>query len=113
MTIRYANGETFEAVLLSRTDSAMRVAMREADDIVELNRIHDSWVTSDCEPVQVLFAWQQQEPKTVPTEAECICSPELAARLIHLLESCETVEAKSEPAAVVPFEAMAAAALVV
>jgi hypothetical protein len=84
MTIRYANGHTKDAVLLSRTEHSMRVALEGADDLIELRQINGTWI-SDCEPVQVTFAWRRNARPQELKEADCICSHELAARLISML----------------------------
>jgi hypothetical protein len=94
MTIQYANGNLIEAVLLYRAESNMRIALSGADDIVELTLLRGVWVTEDCEPVQVAFEWQRQPALPIPTEADCICPPEVAARLIHLLYTPENDELK-------------------
>jgi hypothetical protein len=85
MNIRYTNGQTFEAVLLSRTETSMRLAPRGHDDIVALTLVNDVWVSDDCEPVQVDFSWTRPAGAGPITEQDCICSRELAAHLIHLL----------------------------
>jgi hypothetical protein len=112
MTIRYVNGSTFEAVLLSRTDRNMRVALCGADDIVELEDVNGTWVTDDCEPVQVIFAWQRTAPVEEPSESDCICAPEVAARLIHLLHAGESEEETATAVSLVAEAASAAARLV-
>jgi hypothetical protein len=85
MTIRYSNGQTIEAVLLSRTENLLRAAARGSEDIVELTQVNGSWITDDCEPVQVTFEWQRQARVEEVSLEECLCSPELAARLMQLL----------------------------
>jgi hypothetical protein len=50
-----------------------------------LTDIRGTWVTEDCEPVRVEFAWQNKKGAEVLSEADCLCSHELAARLVHLL----------------------------
>ncbi len=85
MTIRYVNGQILEAVLLSRTETTMRVAIPGCDDSLELSQIHGTWVAEDCEPVRVEFSWTRYGAAQEVTEADCICPDELAARLIHLL----------------------------
>src|ERR1041385_7023038 len=95
MTIRYVNGKMMEAVLLSQTEKAMRVALQGSEDVVVLNDVNGSWVTDDCEPVELSFAWQQ--PAAAPlNEEDFICSPELAARLIDMLGNCEETEKQSK-----------------
>ena len=85
MTLTFANGTRTQAVLLSCSENKMRVAVRGGDDPVELTDISGVWISEDCEPVQVQFAWQRKTQAQIVEEAECICSRELASRLIHLL----------------------------
>ena len=85
MTLTFANGTRTHAALLSRSENKMRAAMRGGDDPLELTEISGVWISEDCEPVQVQFAWQKETHSQVVEEADCICSHELASRLIHLL----------------------------
>jgi hypothetical protein len=103
MTIRYNNGFSYEAILLARTEETMRVAITGSDDVVELKQIHGAWISEDCEPVQVEFAWTRQAAAPETTEESCTCSHELAAELIHLLFSGE-----NEPVAAPVAQAMSA-----
>lgn len=56
MTIRYTNGQILGAVLLSRTETTMRVAIQKHDDIVALTLVNGVCVSDECEPVQADFA---------------------------------------------------------
>jgi hypothetical protein len=85
MTIRYTDGQNLEAVLLSRTETTMRVALQQHDDIVALTQVNDVWISDECEPVQVDFAWARHQGTLAIREEDCVCSHELAAHLIHLL----------------------------
>ena len=85
MILIYADGSRTEAFLLARTENKIRVAVRGSDDPLELTDVHGTWVSEDCEPVRVEFAWQGKTREQVVSEADCICSHDLAARLIHLL----------------------------
>jgi hypothetical protein len=98
MTIRYSNGKAYEAVLLAQAENSMRVAIRGSDDVLELSEINGTWVTDECEPVRVEFAWSDRGLLDEVSEDECICSPELAARLLHLLFSGENEPAAKNPA---------------
>ena len=85
MKINYSDGRAVEAVLLTRTESTLLVAAQGADDVMEISNINGTWVSADCEPVAIEFAWQQLDRKPKIFEADCLCAPELAARLIRLL----------------------------
>jgi len=83
--IQYGDGRSVEAAVLSRTADTMRVAVKDSDDALVLRCVNGTWVSEDCEPVEVQFHWQRQFPKMSVSESDYICSKELAARLIHLL----------------------------
>jgi hypothetical protein len=102
MTIHYTDGKALEAVLLTRTETTIRAAVQGADDVTEYSKINGAWVSEDCEPVRIVFAWQQQKFAETVTEADCICSRELAARLIHLLFSEEAPTAPHFDSAAAP-----------
>ena len=89
MTIRYSNGQIFQAVLLSLTETTMRIVAEGHDDVVELTRINDIWVSDDCEAVQVNFVWTPRAASTDVKEEDCICSHELAERCIKALYGVE------------------------
>ena len=99
MTIRYSNGQTFEAVLLNQTDDSMRIALQGSEDVLELKQVNGTWITDECEPVHVEFAWTRQSLLDEISEDDCVCSPELAARLLHLLFSGEEEPSGKNPAA--------------
>ena len=84
MTIGYRDGKTIEGVTLARTANTMRVAVKGCDDVAELINVHGTWVSEDCEPVTIEYGPRRNSLAT-PAEADCICPPELAARLIDLL----------------------------
>lgn len=85
MNIRYANGQILRAVLLSRTEKTMRVASEGCDDSLDFTRINGVWVSEDCEPVQAEFPWTRHQATREVIDADCVCPPGLAARLIHML----------------------------
>jgi hypothetical protein len=94
------NGYTQEAMLLSRSENSMRVAIQGSDDILRFNQVNGTWISDDCEPVEVDFAWARTEHLPVVTMNDCICSRELAARLLHLLFSGEKDLIEGEAAAI-------------
>jgi hypothetical protein len=98
MNIRYTNGYQIEGVLLSRDEHSMRVAIHGSDDVLHLNEIHGTWISEDCEPVQVDFAWTRHNDMPVVTVDDCICDKELAAKLLHMLFAGDN-EAEAEAAA--------------
>jgi len=85
MTIAYLDGRVVQAVLLTRTGDVIRVAIEGADDATEFRKIHEIWVSDDCEPARIEFAWQQMAQEQPITEADCCCSQKLAKRLVDLL----------------------------
>ena len=87
MVLIYADGSRTEAFLLARKEDKIRVAIPGCDDPLELTNVHGTWVSEDCEPVRVEYAWEGKTRDQILTEADCICSHDLAARLIHLLWS--------------------------
>ena len=99
MVLIYADGSRTEAFLLARTENKIRVAVPGSDDPLELTDVHGTWVSEDCEPVRVEFAWQGKTREQVVSEADCICSHDLAARLIHLLWNADEEEPKAKAVA--------------
>ena len=67
----------------------MRIALKGSEDVLEVKNINGTWITEECEPVQVDFAWSGTSLLDEISEDDCICSPELAAKLLHLLFSGE------------------------
>lgn len=108
MTITYLDGRAVEAVLLSRTDDTIRVAVVGAEDVTQFSNINGTWVSEDCEPARIEFAWHQKGHKPTISEADCCCSHELAARLVHLLFTDSKDEEDAVPPSVQAAEASGA-----
>jgi hypothetical protein len=89
MIIHYTNGKSTEGLLLALSPNALRIAIPGENDVREFTGINGTWVSDDCEPARIEFAWERKKHQPEVTEADCICPPELAARLIHLLLSGE------------------------
>ena len=104
MVLTYANGSKTEAVLLARNENKIRVAIAGSDDLVELTDVHGTWVTEDCEPVYVQFAWEGKTREQIVTEADCVCSHDLAARLIYLLWNADE-DGQAQAKTTVPVDA--------
>ena len=85
MIIHYTNGKSIEGLLLARAENKLRVAVPGENDVLQFTCISGTWVSDDCEPARIEFAWERKKTQPAVTEADCICPPELAARLIHLL----------------------------
>ena len=85
MTITYSNGTVLEAIVLVHEEEALRVAVTGEGDVRTFRRIHGAWISEECEPVAVEFAWQRHGAVNVLDEVDCICPKELASRLISML----------------------------
>jgi hypothetical protein len=59
MTITYSNGTVLEAIVLAHEEEALRVAVAGEGDVRTFRRIHGVWISEECEPVAVEFAWQR------------------------------------------------------
>ena len=55
MQIRYADGRILDGILLVLAGGFMRVAVRNADDVIEYRLVNNCWVSEDCEPVTFEF----------------------------------------------------------
>jgi hypothetical protein len=87
MTIRYSNGSQQEAILLSRTESAIRVAILGSDDVAEFRALAEHWISEDCDAVEIEFFSARHHADRVPALDECLCSTELASYLVETLFS--------------------------
>jgi hypothetical protein len=85
MTITYSNGTVLEAIVLAHEEEALRVAVAGEGDVRTFGRIHGVWISEECEPVAVEFAWQRHGVVNVLDEVDCICPKKLASRLISML----------------------------
>ena len=74
MTLIYADGSRTEAFLLARTENRIRVAIPGSDDPLEFTDMHGTWVSEDCEPVCVEFAWQGNDEDRLRAEPEAVIS---------------------------------------
>jgi len=55
MLIRYGDGRILTGILLALTGSAMRVAVKDEDDVAEYRLVNGRWISEDCEPVTFEF----------------------------------------------------------
>ena len=85
MTITYSNGTVLEAIVLAHEEDGLRVAVAGEGDVRTFRRIHGVWISEECEPVAVEFAWGRHGATNVPDEVDCICTKKLASRLISML----------------------------
>jgi hypothetical protein len=85
MTIRYSNGSQRSAILVARTEFAIRVAIVGSDDLVEYRAFAGTWMSEAFEPVEIDFYSTQPKRDPFPTVEACICPRELASQLIDSL----------------------------
>ncbi|HEY2013630.1 MAG TPA: hypothetical protein VGH38_09030 [Bryobacteraceae bacterium] len=85
MIITLLGGQKVAAVIYTSTGTTMRVAIEGAEDLVDFSYISGQWVSENCQPVEVEFAWQNVAQSEIVTEAECICPAEVASALVDLL----------------------------
>jgi hypothetical protein len=98
MTINYADRRIGEAVLLFQTDNAMRVVLKGGDDATYFTRVNGTWFSENWETVQVEFAWQSRSRTAAPSVSDCVCSKELASKLVDLLSAGPTASQSEVPA---------------
>jgi hypothetical protein len=84
VTITYSNGSRVQAMLLSRNADTLRVAVEGDSDAREFYCAGGTWVSEDCETVTIEFEWERLA-RPIPSVDDCICSPELAGRLMAQL----------------------------
>jgi hypothetical protein len=85
ITIIYRDGRSAEGLVLARYGDTLSVAVRDADDAALFTRVHGTWISEECEPVDIQTDWHGHTPKQPVSEGDCICSEELASRLIQRL----------------------------
>jgi len=98
MFITFSDGSNREAQICQQTETTMRVAIQGVYDLMDFTCIRGQWVSENCEPVVIEFAWQRMPAREIATEADCICSKTLASHLIESLwrgevtgEECKTL----------------------
>jgi len=85
MTITYSDGRAVQAALLSREGDTIRVAIEGAEDVMQFRNIEGWWISEECEAAKIDFVYPRKAPPTDVSEDDCVCSRELAARLLRLL----------------------------
>ena len=86
MTITYPDGTSVQAILLSRSIDTLRAAVTGDDDLRTFTLVDNTWVSEGRVQVTIKYEWQLGGEATTPAMSECICSKQLASRLIsHLL----------------------------
>ena len=90
VTITCPHGTVLEARLLSQQDNEIRAVAAGCDDTLVFTRFHSTWISEELDPVVIQFAWQRCRPAAATSEDHCVCSKELANRLVQsLLLGCE------------------------
>ena len=87
MTISYPNGTVLQAIVLSHDEHGIRANATGCDDVLAFTRIHDTWISEEIDPVTMTFEWQRSRRVPAPSEDDCVCPKDLAARLIQSLFS--------------------------
>jgi hypothetical protein len=55
MLMHFVDGRVLAGILLSLKGNQMRVAVKDADDVMELQLVNDIWISECCEPVTFEF----------------------------------------------------------
>jgi hypothetical protein len=55
MLVRNVSGSKHPAVILALTGDAMRVALKDSEDVEEYRLVNQTWVSTQCEPVTFEF----------------------------------------------------------
>ena len=106
MIIQFASGKTMEGIALSIQNHTMRVALRGHNDAIELFQVNGCWITEGWEAVRIHSGVEASEDRESASEAEFVCSRELASQLITLLQAGSAADL---PAASWPVEPWSAA----
>jgi hypothetical protein len=96
MTITYRGGNALRAIQLSRVENTLRVAVPGEEDARVFRCIEGTWLSEDCEVVEIEFEWQRKKPRPILTEEDFICPKELAQALMEPFQSPE-IESLEEP----------------
>jgi hypothetical protein len=72
-------------MLLKLTGMTMRVAIDGYPDAVEFYETHEGWVSELGERVKIEYMWMRDSEQPRTSVEDCICSRELASKLISLL----------------------------
>ena len=59
--------------------------MSGESDARTIRRIRGGWISEECDPVTVEFAWERHGLPKVPDENDCICPKQMASRLISMM----------------------------
>lgn len=57
MRLKYPDGSSRDARILTLAGNVMRVALRDGDDAVELSLINGTWFSEERRPVTFEFPW--------------------------------------------------------
>jgi hypothetical protein len=82
VTITYRSGTVLRAILLSHKEHEIRAIAPGCDDALAFSCVRGTWISEEIEPVTIEFEWQRPMTSPILSEDDCICSKEVAARLI-------------------------------
>lgn len=94
MIITFSDGRKLEGRIYTQTASTMRIVVKENEELVDFTCIRGLWLSANCEPVEIGYAWRRIPTIRMISEAVCICSQELASRLVesNLIDSDDVGE---------------------
>jgi len=85
MIVHYQDGRMVEGFILSLTDDAVHLALKDAGDVTVFTRHNNIWVSEDCDPVMLRFGKAFRPTLGISTEEDSLCSASMATRLVDLL----------------------------
>jgi len=85
VTITYPNGIVVKATVLSHHQNELRAIAAGCDDVLAFSCINGTWISEELEPVTLEFGWLRRGAHPAWSEDDCVCSRELATRLIQTL----------------------------
>jgi hypothetical protein len=96
MTITFPDGTSVQAILLCRNEDSLRAVVPGEEDTLAFQFVNGTWVSECSEPVTIEFEWQRNKYESAVTEADCVCSKLVAAKLVEDLYSPEYDELQDQ-----------------
>ena len=96
VTISNTGGRVLQGLILSRTGTTMRVAVNGFEDAEQFTCVKGTWISENCEPVEIQFEWRRHALTEPISDAGSRCSEEMANRFVHVVVSGGEAECKRE-----------------